>query len=265
MIVRHESDGSLVMITQNDHAKAAGFCATHWGNAQFEKPRPLESTLRAAFLHDLTWLREETCPRFNPENGRTINYLDVRNETQLDEYQWANEWLSKSDLYAGLLVSKHRTGIWKSRYGLMTQPHYAVRKLSPEIEAFVARSHAEQDIAAAEFDRRELLVNYVLLQIWDLLSLYICSNERLKEESYDPVPTGYAEGASVAMQLTPVTATSISVEPFPFNRPSLDVSVVYRRLPTVEFKDERAFRKAYFGAAPQIATFTFLDPATRSQ
>ena len=50
MIVRHESDGTLVMITQNDHAKAAGLIATHWGNSQFAKPRPFESTIRAAFL-----------------------------------------------------------------------------------------------------------------------------------------------------------------------------------------------------------------------
>ena len=41
MIVRHESDGSLVMISQNDHAKAAGYMASHWGNSRFEKPTPL--------------------------------------------------------------------------------------------------------------------------------------------------------------------------------------------------------------------------------
>ena len=60
MIVRQESDGTLVMITQNDHAKAAGLVATHWGNSHFAKPRPFKSTMRAAFLHDLPWLREET-------------------------------------------------------------------------------------------------------------------------------------------------------------------------------------------------------------
>src|ERR1700730_6455052 len=112
MIVRDEADGSLVMITQNDHAKAAGCVASHWGNSRIAKTRPCESTMRAAYLHDLPWLREETAPRFNPETGRAINYLDVASESQLGEYQWANDWIYQRDRYAGLLVSKHRTGIW---------------------------------------------------------------------------------------------------------------------------------------------------------
>jgi len=40
MIVRNQSDGSVVMITQNDHAKLAGLFAAHWGNQTFERPRP---------------------------------------------------------------------------------------------------------------------------------------------------------------------------------------------------------------------------------
>jgi hypothetical protein len=262
MIVRHESDGSLVMIAQNDHAKAAGFIATHWGNSQFEKPRSYESTMRAAFLHDLPWLREETSPRFNPETGRTLNYLDVPNESQLGEYQWANDWLFERDRYAGLLVSKHRTGIWKSRYGLMKQPQYSIRQLSPAIEEHIGRSHEEQDAAAADFDPLEITTNYILLQIWDLFSLYICSNEQLKEETYEPVPTAYAPGSSVCMRLTPITNGRISVAPFPFDQPSLDVNVVYRRLSKGQFASAHEFQTAYLQTPLQVATFSFFDPST---
>jgi Protein of unknown function (DUF3891) len=250
------------MITQNDHAKAAGLVASHWGNSQFAKPHPFESTMRAAFLHDLPWLREEAAPRFNPETGRTLNYLDVASESQLGEYQWANDWIYQRDRYAGLLVSKHRTGIWKSRYGLMQRPHYAVRKLSPELEEHVVRSHQEQDAAAADYDPLELTTNYILLQIWDLFSLYICSSEHLKQESYEPVPTAYAEGASVGMTLTPVTPTRISVEPFPFDQPSVDVNVVHRRLSKCVFANVQEFQAAYFQAVLHSATFTFFDPVS---
>jgi hypothetical protein len=261
MIVRHESDGSLVMITQNDHAQAAGLCATHWGNAQFARARPFESSVRAAFLHDLAWLREETYPRFDPGTGRPQNYLDVPSEEQIDEYRWANDWLGSADRYARLLVSKHRTGIWKSRYGLMKQPHYPPRRLSDAIEAFVARSHAEQKAAAAGLDPLELTTNYILLQVWDFLSLYICTNERLKEQFIEPVPTGYAEGAAVRMRLLPVAATRVAIEPFPFDQPSLEVKVVNRRLGASVFEDAETFRFAYFRTAPQVASYTFFDPA----
>jgi hypothetical protein len=260
MIVRHESDGTLVMITQNDHAKAAGFIATHWGNLEFTKPRPFESTMRAAFLHDLPWLREETTPLFNPETGQTPNYLAVPSESQLTEYQWANDWLYERDRYAGLLVSRHRTGIWKSRYGLMKLPHYPLRKLGPEIEEHVARSHREQEEVASAYDRLEFVTNYILLQIWDLFSLYICSNERLQEESFDPVPTTYKEGCGIRMTLAPVEPSKNSVRPYPFDQPSLDVNVIYRRLLKSTFENAAEFQAAYMRAPLQIATFTFVDP-----
>jgi hypothetical protein len=261
MIVRHESDGTLVMITQNDHAQVSGFCAVHWGNERFERPKPFESAVRAAFLHDLAWLREETSPWFNPAAGRTINYLDVPNETRIDEYRWAQDWVASQDAYAGWLTNRHRTGIWKSRYGLMKQPHYPPRQLHPDLEHYVAQAHAEQDAAASQIDKHQLAVNYILLQIWDLFSLYICSTEQLKERCFEPVPTSYNGGAGVCMRLTPVEPARISVDPYPFDQSSLDLKVVYRRLPQQTFADAPSFRAAYFGTAPQIATFTLFDSA----
>jgi hypothetical protein len=263
MIVRHESDGTLVMITQNDHAKAAGLVATHWGNSEFARPRPFASTIRAAFLHDLPWLREEAAPRFDTETGQTPNYLAVPSESQLGEYQWANAWLYERDRYAGLLVSRHRTGIWKARYGLMKLPRYAIRQLSPVIEEHVAQSHREQEEVSADYDRLEYTTNYILLQIWDLFSLHICSNEQLKEASYDPVPTAYEEGSGVRMTLSPIEPKKIAVRPYPFDQPSLDVNVVYRRLPRTKFESAAEFELAYMQAPLQVATFTFIHPAAR--
>jgi hypothetical protein len=264
MIVRNDSDGSLVMISQNDHAAAAGFFATHWGNSQFERPRPFESSVRATYLHDLAWFYEETSPRFDSQSGRTPNYLQVSNESQMGTYRWANDWLLQIDRYAALLVSKHRTGIWKSRYGIMKQPHYPLRKLSAEIEAFANRSHEEQDTVAAEFDRDEVATNYNLLQVWDLLSLYICSNEHLQELSIEPVPIGYAGGTAVCMRLAPAPGRQISIQPYPFDQPSLEVSVVYRRLAKCQFEDEPTFKRAFFGTTPQLASFTFTNPGPSS-
>jgi hypothetical protein len=259
--VRAESDGSLVMITQNDHAAASGFFATHWGNSQFARPQPFESTVRATYLHDLAWFYEETSPRFDRQTGRTPNYLEVPNNSQIPAYKWANDWLFPIDAYAGLLVSKHRTGIWKSRYGLLKQPHYRLRQLSPELEAFAAASHRQQDEVAAKFDAAEVNTNYILLQVWDLLSLYICSFEHLPaEQLIEPVPTGYGNGAAVCMRLAAAGGNRITIDPYPFDQPSLDVSVVCRRLPKSVFEDEASFRRTFFGTTPQLASFTFINP-----
>ena len=264
MIVRYESDGSLVMITQNDHAKLSGLFAAHWGNRKFERPRPFASATRAAQCHDAGWIPYETKPLFNADTGKTPNFRDVPNDrTQLESYQQAVDWLTDIDSYAGLLISKHRTGLWQNRYGVIKQPAFAQRgKLSDEIEAFITRNEAKQKSLAAGFDEQEVAVNYDLLQVWDLLSLYICTQERHKEEVIAPVPTSYAEGEGLPMRLSPLSPTRIAVDPFPFDRPSLELSVVYRRLPESRFQDARAFEAAYFGASPQLASFTFEPAAT---
>jgi hypothetical protein len=259
MIVRHESDGSLVMITQNDHARLSGLFAAHWGNQQFELPRPFESVIRAAQYHDAGWLRYETKPYFKPDTRSTPNFRDVPNDqTQLDSYQWALDWLTDIDSYAGLLISKHRTGLWQSRYGVIKQPAFPQRgKLSDEIAAFITRNEVKQQAIGVPFDQNELAVNYLLLQVWDLLSLYICTQERHKDESIAPVPTRYAGGEGARVQLKPLSPGRIAIDPFPFDRSPFEASVVYRRLPEDRFPDARAFEAAYFGAVPQVASFVF--------
>jgi hypothetical protein len=258
MIVRYQSDGSVVMITQNDHAKLAGFFAAHWGNSSFERPRPLGPTIRAAHYHDGGWFRYETDPRF--ESGKTPTYQAVPNDSvQLESYQWAIDMLTGVDRYTGLLVSKHRTGLWQSRYSVMTQPPPGPpRTLSDEIKAFIARNEARQKDIAAGLDAREVATNYNLLQAWDLLSLYVCSNERLKDHVIAPVPTAYA-GGTATMWLTPMPGERIAVDPFPFDRDPLAASVVYRRLQQSELRDKHAFQAAYFAAEPQIASWTFIS------
>ena len=150
MIVRYESDGSIVMITQNDHAQLSGLFAAHWGNDTFQKPQPYASLVRAAMFHDRGWIRYETAPQLNPETGKTPNYREVPNDrTQLEAFEWAGDWLSAIDPYAGLMIAKHRSGLWQGRYGVIAHPPAIQRgKLAPEILAFIARSEAKQKVAA---------------------------------------------------------------------------------------------------------------------
>lgn len=250
------------MITQNDHAKLSGLFAAHWGSQQFERPRPFVSAVRAAQYHDAGWLRYETKPTFDRSTGKTPNFRDVPNDrTQLESYQWALDWVTDIDSYAGLLVSKHRTGLWQSRYGVIKQPSFPSRgKLSDEITAFIARNEMKQKAIGGAFDQQEVAVNYHLLQVWDLMSLYLCTRERPMEEAIEPVPTGYVAGEGVCLRLTPLSPGRIAADPFPFDQSPFKVNVIYRRLPESRFADAHAFEAAYFGAAPEVASFAF-EPA----
>jgi hypothetical protein len=263
MIVRYQSDGSIVMITQNDHAQLSGLFAAHWGNDAFEKPRPYGSLVRAAMFHDRGWIRYETGPQLDAQTGRTPNYRDVPTDrAQLDAFEWAGDWLSAIDPYAGLLIAKHRTGLWQSRYGVITQPPGRARgKLAPEIEAFIARNEAKQKSTAERLDGAELATNYNLLQVWDLMSLYICSDEVLKEDRIAPVPVSYSSRDGVAVTLSPREAGTIALDPYPFDQPSLTANVIHRRLTQSKFKDSAALQAAYFKTAPQIGEFRLVPSA----
>jgi hypothetical protein len=257
MIVRYESDGSIVMITQNDHAQLSGLFAAHWGNDRFEKPRPYGPLVRAAMFHDRGWIRYETGPQLNPQTGKTPNYREVPNDAaQLTAFEWAGDWLGAIDPYAGLMIAKHRTGLWQGRYGVISYPPPIQRgKLAPEILEFISRSEAKQKTVAEKLDPRELAINYNLLQVWDMMSLYICSSEILEQDRIEPVPVAYTNAAGVAMTFTPTQPDTIALDPYPFDQPSLATNVIFRRLTQTKFKDSAELQTVYFKTAPQIASF----------
>ena len=261
MIVRYESDGTIVMITQNDHAQLSGLFAAHWGNERFEKPRPYISLVRAAMFHDRGWIRYEVSPQLNAQ-GKTPNYREVPNDqTQLEAFEWAPDWLSTSDPYAGLMIAKHRSGLWQGRYGVMSHPPAIQRgTLPPTVQEFIAKSEAKQKAAAERLDAGELAINYNLLQVWDIISLYICSTEVLKPDRIEPVPVCYSGAPGVAITLTPTGQNTIALDPYPFDQPSLVTNVIFRRLLQTKFENQAELQTAYFKTAPQIASYSLVPP-----
>jgi Protein of unknown function (DUF3891) len=158
-----------------------------------------------------------------------------------------------------LLVAKHRTGLWQGRYGVITEPPITRRGTLPQaIQEFIVRSEAKQSAAATTLDAGEININYRLLQVWDLLSLYICCNEVLEADRIAPVPTDYSGRDGLTVSLKPVEPQTIAVDPYPFDVPSLTANVILRRLPQTKFANEDELQAAYFGTAPQIATFILL-------
>jgi Protein of unknown function (DUF3891) len=255
VIVREEPDGSLVLINQTDHAKVSGYFAAHWGNQNFERPHPYEPVVRGAIYHDAGWNRYETSPRCDPKTGAVPNFLQVPPDSnQLAAFQWAIDWMTAIDPYAGLLISMHRTGLWRSRYEAISHPPFSNAQLGPSVEAFVAENEAKQKQQEKGFDARELRVNYRLLQFWDLLSLYFCVRAPVNQY-IEPVPRTYGEAQGVRVTLNVLGANKVAIDPYPFDAPELTVDVVHRRLPRARFANEAEFRAAYYRAPFQIMHF----------
>lgn len=89
-------------------------------------------------------------------------------DTQLGAYQWALDWMADIDPYSGLIVSMHRTGLWKGRYDTIEHPawRYNLTTLSPAVQAFIARNEAWQERSSATLDAKGVWTNYRLMQVW---------------------------------------------------------------------------------------------------
>jgi hypothetical protein len=260
MIVRKLDDGSMILINQTDHAKLSGFFAAHWGNADFATPSRRESTIRAAALHDCGWYRYETEPRYDPQTKTSPTFFQVPNdEAQLAAFGGGIDWLTSIDAYSGLLISRHRTGLWRGRYGAVTTPTSISRAITdPGVEMFAAGYERQQEAAFTQLDRDEFNINYRLLQFWDLFSLALCAGEP-KDQVFDPVPAAYdgEGGKGLPVRMTPAGA-EIRLDPYPFDRKPLPLACSYRHLPTSDYASEADFRLAYFGCAPKMKTFVFV-------
>jgi Protein of unknown function (DUF3891) len=228
MIV-HPVGDSAEIVMQVDHSLVAGQLAELWPDLE-----PRDSVITAAALHDCGWRLWEASPRLNAETGRPENFLDVDVDLHLQFYEAAIGEVTSRDPYAGMLVAKHLAGIYRQRYGIQAA---LVISRAPaaqaKVDAFVARieerflaMQSELGVSDDEFWR-----NYVLLQVFDRLSLWLCKG--------DPAGTGSMQialpgGGELAVE---PTAGGCSLDPYPFMEP-VTVTVPVRVVPLTGYAND---------------------------
>jgi hypothetical protein len=253
MIVRHDADGGLTLIRQTDHSQFVGQLAAHWGNNRFESPRPYEPVVRAATFHDYGYLNWEPDLPFDSDKGIPHEFRTLpTTQRQLDAYAWCIDWLGGIDPYSSLLVSMHRSGLWRNRYETIDHPDYVARDIPPEVQAFGVRLEAEQSRQKSGFDEPELWINYHLLQVWDLLGLYFGCREPV-EDYIEPVPATYT-GETARVDLQPKSGRRVTFDPYPFDQRPLRVQIPCRRV-AGRYPDEASFRKAFAQAPIELLEY----------
>ncbi|MGH7905586.1 MAG: DUF3891 family protein [Candidatus Binataceae bacterium] len=257
MIVRGEENGHTVLVNQTDHSQLVGQLASHWGNSKFETPRPYESVIRATIYHDYGWLPYETAPAADPETGKPYTFMQVGlQKSQLDDYQWVLDWMSGIDRYSALIMSMHRTGLWRGRYEAIQYPTaFNLKNMPPEVEKFTLKNEQWQDEQKKSVDPVTLRTNYRLMQVWDLLGLYFCCKD-VCEDSINPVPATYSgKEDGVRMTLKPSSPAKVTFDPYPFDARPLKVQLRLKKLAGASYKDTADFRKAYFQAENEWKEF----------
>ncbi|MGE5306312.1 MAG: DUF3891 family protein [Alphaproteobacteria bacterium] len=269
MVVRDLKDGRSIVSTQEDHADLAAQFAAHWGNERFAKLRPYHTMLLATTYHDSGYREWEGNPPMNMEKGRPYAFREEIpgfESVELAGYLKNVDWVSSHGLYAGLLVSMHRTGLWQNRYNVFTEPAMKPRERSSAVQAVKKQLEEKQARTRRTLARdhsgfeQELWHNFAALQIFDLLSLYFCcdgfaTENSFKEYKITPVGVDYNSEKKVDLRIVPNGSGTVRMEPYPFDISPLRVAIRARVVIPPKGKTEKACVEAYHKAPRQLLEF----------
>ncbi|MCZ2859105.1 DUF3891 family protein [Blastococcus sp. VKM Ac-2987] len=249
--------GALELVEQVEHGRVAGELAGAWGNEEFEVPTPLHSVRTAAARHDEGWRAWDARVLFDELERRPLHFTDIDAGEHIRLYRQGVEQVSLADVYSGVLVGMHWTGLYRGRW---SAPGAAARvgrspedrRLQDEVVAaeeqrwIGAKRLAWTDDEPRSVFETQLWHNYELLQFWDLLSLYLAVTppDEAGTEGVPPQPWGpqlrRLEHGTEPVLLPPVplrpgggriavTASvrapgTVALDPFPFRAP-LEVAV----------------------------------------
>jgi hypothetical protein len=265
MIVRELPDGRVMAITQENHADVSAQFAAHWGNDTFAKLTPYDTLVFATTYHDSGHRDVDVEVPFDLENCRPYGHRNVPAERRKPEAMAANTaWLCDRDLYSGLLVSMHHTGLRKQRYDTIKSWQSGAQPTSSDTFAGMERAFGDlepwQQDASTKLGlddpkaRRAFWSNYCMLQVFDLLSLYLCldgyAGDRMIETSLVSIPVAY-EGDSVAnLHIIPTGDGRVRMDPFPLDTP-LRVVAPARVFEPAPYASEVDARAAFYVAPRQ--------------
>jgi hypothetical protein len=199
--------------------------------------------------------------------------MSLPTQEHIDLYQRGIERVVKVDRYAGLLVSMHCAGLYDRTRATMPgfSAKYVKAQEAPVVNDFLQRLRLQQlrlkvdlrgDPATKDFaDEKRLQANAQRLEALDRLSLYFCLGP-MEAATIDAVPADY-RGTEVDWNLQPEGINGAKLQPYPFRRDPLEISILARRIPKRRYADDLELQKVlalapYFGQK-----FTLRDGGTR--
>ncbi len=217
MIVRPVK-GEVRLITQHDHARAAGTLARRWvgGNAL----PPLPGGSRKAFYfavdnHDVGWCRHDASPRLDPATNLPFSFFGTTAEEATEIWTEGVAFCEAHRPFAGYMVSVHFCTLAEA--GLSGAP--------PEELGFL------QKFVRAEHERQAALVRCMsgeenackekaafLLRACDTLSLLACRAPEIMPPEGRTHPL-----AGSGLRVRSAGGDTLEVGPWPFDAESLSL------------------------------------------
>jgi hypothetical protein len=274
MIIQEQGD-HLILIRQTDHAVLSGYFARESGNENFARPEPFDSFQLAATEHDNGWNEWELQPHIDPVTFLPYSFMSLPTPEHMDLYQRGIERVVKVDRYAGLLVSMHCAGLYDKTRATMPgfSAKYVKAQEAPLVSDFLQRLRLQQlrlkvdlrgDSATKSFaDEKWIQANVQRLEALDRLSLYFCLGP-VEPATIDAVPADY-RGKEVDWDLQPEENNAATLEPYPFRRDPLEISILARRIPKRRYADDLELQKILAQAPYFAQKFTLRAGGARTR
>lgn len=259
--------GELLVVGQPDHGTQVGLIAAAWVNGPDHTglaapPGHDEANRLAAAHHDDGWAIWERRPDLDPRTGRPVQFYDLAPPEHLPAYRAGIERAARLDPWTGLLVSMHGAGLYNDRYGSHRLAEIGEQRLT-EVE----RTLVEEFLAdMAELQRRlyaeavghpappggphelpAVLDSYLLLQVWDRLSLQFVLRHGADGE-IAPL-AGPARGTLRCRARGPFV---LALDPYPFVADRVELPVVAALVADRAYRDPEDFLATLAAAGPTV-------------
>jgi Protein of unknown function (DUF3891) len=241
--------GHLLVVRQPDHGVQTGLFARHWGNEQTPPFTPREPVIAAGTRHDDGWKDWEARPSIDPATGQPWQFYRLTPHEHVPLYRRGIAMAAAHDPTTGILVSMHGAGLYNDRYGTF---RLAEQSFSASERALVDEFLAEQALFQQSLAERiqgrqqhthittdpQLWYNYLLLQVWDRLSLQYAF--RLAADG-EIAPLPRPDGTSTAFRCRHQGEFSLVLDPYPFDTSPCTFPVEARLLPDQPYRTAEAF------------------------
>jgi len=159
---------SLLLVTQPDHAHFAGEVAALWrADGLPHHPRRAE-LLFAVREHDNGWREADSAPRCDVGLGRPYDFMTIPRTDRIEIWERGTARFAGEHPYAALLITRHARNLHGDRRGQEEWDPFL--DFLAELEDGLVR----ETYAAEE----EIVADYRLLDLGDLLSLAVCNRWR---------------------------------------------------------------------------------------
>jgi hypothetical protein len=213
-------DGRLLVVRQADHGVQSGGFGAAWAGISpidsFRESRLVEAAVR----HDNGWAPWDAKPQLDPQDGRPAQFVRVPRHSHVGIYGRGIAEAAEADPYVGLLVSMHGVGLYNDRYGTfrLREQDFTAEEKSVVHEFLQDQEQVQKSLLGAcgyesmtsPQDIPEIWRDYLLLQVWDRLSLQFIWKSA-QDGMIAPVP-GFSEGITC----THAGEFCLKLDPYPF-------------------------------------------------